>query len=733
MNLQSPRNFDNCDDYLDSNPRDRSLRALEGRSDEQTTVVTPPDSALADTDDSGDVFLRIARQEAPAHEEDNRRYGDTRSDVARLSRSARRPMSAAVNTYEPGSPPPLSRRMSEQETARSRDPSVDVGSERMSRQNTVTYRGLSRERATDGSRTRGPVTGLHSTPITPRTLTFQEGSNLPPDSLSPQTRRRQHSVDTSYAAGTRVNTLKQSGSVVGTGRGYNSSPLAPKTVDPQKIDTQQESGNTVEGTNSTTSTAAPSTVWDELDELKSRIHRLELTGKLPPTSGAAISRATEERPPTAHTNATTMSASPKRGVAQAQASDAVSTTSSSHHIQKESHPVLHNALAKSKPLLSAEVYAALEAAAKDALSLTNLMGASGQPGPISSAASGVGGGPVVTDRQLRRKADSICRSITELCIALSDGTGEAKAEPLPTSVSPDKSPITSPTVTRFTGFVGHSRGASTRVDRSAMLDATSPRAMSRVGEKRSSMLMGSALPSPRYNPPITASVEASPAGRKSSLLLSRTRRAQTEEPDDVRLQSMLRMRRVGTEEPEEALDRRTSLLVRGQRAGTEEPEEHASRKVSMLARARRKTMEADDEMAQLRTPSRAITEVAGFRLPREHVFQSPMPSRDDNVTLASSALPKRQLTTTSLGSRIVQPTPPSTMASRRFLERSTERGQSDRDVYFGLDRDEMPGRRSSLAQPSGHTRAGSLNRRTNRDSMIAVPTNSSGARPTSYR
>jgi hypothetical protein len=36
------------------------------------------------------------------------------------------------------------------------------------------------------------------------------------------------------------------------------------------------------------SQTAPSTVWDELDDLKSRIKKLELTGKIPPTSSAAL-------------------------------------------------------------------------------------------------------------------------------------------------------------------------------------------------------------------------------------------------------------------------------------------------------------------------------------------------------------------------------------------------------------------------------------------------------------
>lgn len=75
----------------------------------------------------------------------------------------------------------------------------------------------------------------------------------------------------------------------------------------------------VEGTESTMSTTAPSTVWDELDELKSRIRKLELTGKLPSSSAAAMS--TEERPQTATTTVTTMSSSPKHGKASNSALD----------------------------------------------------------------------------------------------------------------------------------------------------------------------------------------------------------------------------------------------------------------------------------------------------------------------------------------------------------------------------------------------------------------------------
>ena len=58
--MKSARAYDAGSDLSDSTHRDRSLRALEGRHD-----WTPPDSAVdrGETDDSGDVFLKIARED----------------------------------------------------------------------------------------------------------------------------------------------------------------------------------------------------------------------------------------------------------------------------------------------------------------------------------------------------------------------------------------------------------------------------------------------------------------------------------------------------------------------------------------------------------------------------------------------------------------------------------------------------------------------------------------------
>ena len=156
------------------------------------------------------------------------------------------------------------------------------------------------------------------------------------------------------------------------------------------------------------STAAPSTVWDELDELKSRIKKLELTGKLPSSSAAAMSPA--ERPRTATTTTiTTMSSSPKQGKANSSPDE-----SGIDGVSLTVHPLLHEAVRKARPTLSADIYQKLEATASDALQLASVLGAGLQPGNSS-----VIGASSSAERQLRRRADSMCRSLTELTIALS--------------------------------------------------------------------------------------------------------------------------------------------------------------------------------------------------------------------------------------------------------------------------------------------------------------------------
>ena len=190
------------------------------------------------------------------------------------------------------------------------------------------------------------------------------------------------------------------------GREHNMPTLAGAGVSPPESDSME-------------SQTAPSTVWDELDELKSRINKLEFSGRLPSTSPRnAPGRA--ERPRTATTAPTTISSSPhqtrKAAVPASEITVAGSTTSGAH-------PLLQNALSKAKTTLKPHLYRPLEAAAADVLALASMTGSSGPQGTTFSAASIINGASV-SDRQIRRKADSICRNLTDLCIALCDAQSE---------------------------------------------------------------------------------------------------------------------------------------------------------------------------------------------------------------------------------------------------------------------------------------------------------------------
>ncbi|KAI9367206.1 hypothetical protein BJX61DRAFT_551724 [Aspergillus egyptiacus] len=165
-----------------------------------------------------------------------------------------------------------------------------------------------------------------------------------------------------------------------------------------------------DGTESTLSTTAPSTVWDELEDLKSRIKKLELTGKLPPSSQEAMTSASGERPRTAATTVTTLSSSPRRR--RTSLSGESDTITASNPV----HPLLQSALVKARNSVSREVYTALEATATDAVALSQLLGSGKTPSGSVSIVNGYSS----AERQSRRKADSVCRSLTELCLTLSD-------------------------------------------------------------------------------------------------------------------------------------------------------------------------------------------------------------------------------------------------------------------------------------------------------------------------
>jgi hypothetical protein len=67
------------DGSSDPNHRDRTLRTLEGRTDDDYAHITPPDSAVATPDDNtADIFMRIAREDSAQRSLDD---GDEHSAV----------------------------------------------------------------------------------------------------------------------------------------------------------------------------------------------------------------------------------------------------------------------------------------------------------------------------------------------------------------------------------------------------------------------------------------------------------------------------------------------------------------------------------------------------------------------------------------------------------------------------------------------------------------------------
>lgn len=219
-----------------------------------------------------------------------------------------------------------------------------------------------------------------------------------------------------------------------------------------------------EGTESTVSTAV-SNCFDDLHEIKSRLNRLEQASKIP--SATATSN---ERPRTATTTITTMSSSPKHRTRMNESPIQTSIGG----VPSSVHPLLHEALAKAKPVISAEIYQRLEATAADALQLASLLGGG------SSGASTVGHTSSV-ERQLRRRGDSMCRGLTELAITLSSEATHQSPQVL--------------------------RPASRDVNSPEDTQSTIARVQSRIDSRRRSLLAGTTAPvpeSPRLASPETA-------------------------------------------------------------------------------------------------------------------------------------------------------------------------------------------------------------------------------------
>ena len=231
-------------------------------------------------------------------------------------------------------------------------------------------------------------------------------------------------------------------------------------------------------TDSSVESQTADTVWDELDELKSRIKKLESGDKKKPsTSSAAASGDSSDRPRTATTAPTTINSSPKQSRKQDLGDPQKDTPSLPAAEQNEGgsisanlHPLLHDALSRSRDGLPPSVFHNLEAVVADALQLAALTG--------SAAASTTGG--VMNERQVRRRVDNLCRNMTDLCISLRDSKPDTP--PLVSSPAQLESPAADLPLRRFS-----------RTSNLAIPTPSAGRPMSRLEQRKSSLLGPHAL------------------------------------------------------------------------------------------------------------------------------------------------------------------------------------------------------------------------------------------------
>lgn len=300
----------------------------------------------------------------------------------------------------------------------------------------------------------------------------RKDAELSPRDFLAQFQRRPSQPDALHTPPQRTGTYRPSN------LNYSSSRDDSRTPHVENV---YETASRADGTESHGSTGPATSVWDELDELKTRIRKIEMGGKIPATSGAVISQASADRPRTANTSATTVSSSPNQH-RKANTSPSESTIETQTPNSSKIHPLLRDALAKARQHISPAVYRVLEATAMEAITLAEMSGSAGPQGTLHSASS-ILGGTIVSDRQVRRKADNICRSLTELCIAMCDTKAAVSSPALRLSAAP---------VSRRPSVQINGESPTIRQSiepESNTLSSVSPsRALSRIEARRTSML-----------------------------------------------------------------------------------------------------------------------------------------------------------------------------------------------------------------------------------------------------
>ena len=239
------------------------------------------------------------------------------------------------------------------------------------------------------------------------------------------------------------------------------------------------------------STTAPSTVWDDLDELKSRVRQLEGGGKPPHISNAATSNGSGDRPRTATTSGTTISSSPRQNRKPSIMPAETFGSSGCANV----HPLLHSALFKAKGVLSPTIYRALESLGIDALELAAITGSntksSATPFAAASGAQDISIPSSFSDRHLRRKTDGLCRGLTDLCIALCEARNVLDSPSLSLARSSRDASAASPHTSEPISAAASMKKRIMSLNNDRSLDspprASPSRALDRVEARRSSL------------------------------------------------------------------------------------------------------------------------------------------------------------------------------------------------------------------------------------------------------
>jgi hypothetical protein len=235
--------------------------------------------------------------------------------------------------------------------------------------------------------------------------------------------------------------------------------------------------------------------------------------KIPTTSGAVVAQASADRPRTANTSATTVSSSPKQQRKTTESPSEATTAAQSSHTPHKVHPLLKDALVKAKQHVAPSVYRVLEATASEAIGLAEMTGSAGPQGTFHSTSSNINGAQI-PDRQVRRKADNICRALTELCIELCDSKSIMASPALRTMASTARQPSV-----QVNGDSPQIR-QSIEPESDTLLRSSPSRALTRIEARRSSLMTSSVNGNAREG-------SQEPSTPSQSLIPSRLQRAGT--------------------------------------------------------------------------------------------------------------------------------------------------------------------------------------------------------------